>query len=327
MEMNTRLQVEHPVTETITGLDLVEWQLRVAAGEPLPLRRRSSLDSGHAIEARVYAEDPERDFLPPTGRLTHLAFPPTACASIPAWQGDAISVCYDPMIAKLIVWPTAARPRSPGRRAARPASSVVPPTSSSSQASRAPGLCRWRDRHRPHRASPRRAAAAARTRGPPRSWRPRQWPSSCTSARTARPARGAIGRSLLAVACARRLAAERRVASRISSSAPQTTEHRVRVAYSRRLPPGPTASARCSRVAASGDGALESRPGRRSTRRRLGADRRRRHVFDEAGGHRLRRRPAGRHRTEAGGRVAAPMPGKVQPSGRARRTRPKASRS
>ncbi len=103
--MNTRLQVEHPVTEMITGLDLVEWQLRVAAGESLPASV-PRID-GHAIEMRVYAEDPDRDFIPSTGRLVHLAAPAEdAHVRIDSGvrQGDAVTVHYDPMLAKLIVW-------------------------------------------------------------------------------------------------------------------------------------------------------------------------------------------------------------------------------
>jgi 3-methylcrotonyl-CoA carboxylase alpha subunit len=106
MEMNTRLQVEHPVTEMVTGLDLVEWQLRVAAGEKLPLSQDELEYSGHAIEARIYAEDPERDFLPSTGRLVHLAFPVESDAvrvDTGVEPGASISPWYDPMIAKLIV--------------------------------------------------------------------------------------------------------------------------------------------------------------------------------------------------------------------------------
>jgi 3-methylcrotonyl-CoA carboxylase alpha subunit len=106
MEMNTRLQVEHPVTEMITGLDLVEWQLRVAAGEKLPLSQKELAFSGHAIEARIYAEDPERDFLPSTGRLVHLAFPPQSDSvrvDTGVEAGGTITPYYDPMIAKLIV--------------------------------------------------------------------------------------------------------------------------------------------------------------------------------------------------------------------------------
>ncbi len=107
MEMNTRLQVEHPVTEMITGLDLVEWQLRVAAGERLPLARDEIPIRGHAIEARVYAEDPERDFLPSIGTLVHLRQPEeTADVRVDTGvrEGDSITPYYDPMIAKLIVW-------------------------------------------------------------------------------------------------------------------------------------------------------------------------------------------------------------------------------
>jgi 3-methylcrotonyl-CoA carboxylase alpha subunit len=107
MEMNTRLQVEHPVTEMITGLDLVEWQLRVAAGEPLPLTQEQVGLRGHALEARIYAEDPDKGFLPSTGRLIHLA-PPAESLNVRidsgVEEGDEITPHYDPMIAKLIVW-------------------------------------------------------------------------------------------------------------------------------------------------------------------------------------------------------------------------------
>jgi 3-methylcrotonyl-CoA carboxylase alpha subunit len=105
MEMNTRLQVEHPVTEMITGLDLVEWQLRVAAGEPLPLRQSELAIHGHAIEARIYAEDPAREFLPSIGKLVHVATPATSAGlriDTGVRAGDEITPYYDPMIAKLI---------------------------------------------------------------------------------------------------------------------------------------------------------------------------------------------------------------------------------
>ncbi|MFN4158549.1 MAG: biotin carboxylase N-terminal domain-containing protein [Gemmobacter sp.] len=102
MEMNTRLQVEHPVTEAITGVDLVEWQLRVAAGEPLPLRQDQLTITGHAFEARLYAEDVAAGFLPATGRLAHLAFPAGIRADTGVASGDSISPWYDPMIAKII---------------------------------------------------------------------------------------------------------------------------------------------------------------------------------------------------------------------------------
>ncbi|WP_334190427.1 acetyl/propionyl/methylcrotonyl-CoA carboxylase subunit alpha [Noviherbaspirillum sp.] len=137
MEMNTRLQVEHPVTEMITGLDLVEWQLRVAAGQPLPMKQQELTIHGHALEARIYAENPEKGFLPSIGTLRHLHVPAgvefcstnlpltRAAPSRPSplkgegengaasgyvridsgvREGDTISPFYDPMIAKLIVW-------------------------------------------------------------------------------------------------------------------------------------------------------------------------------------------------------------------------------
>jgi 3-methylcrotonyl-CoA carboxylase alpha subunit len=118
MEMNTRLQVEHPVTEMITGTDLVEWQLRVAAGQPLPKKQSELAINGHSIEARVYAENPEKGFLPSIGTLRHMRVPAAvefelggtpghpAAVRVDSGvrEGDEISPFYDPMIAKLIVW-------------------------------------------------------------------------------------------------------------------------------------------------------------------------------------------------------------------------------
>jgi 3-methylcrotonyl-CoA carboxylase alpha subunit len=107
MEMNTRLQVEHPVTEMITGEDLVEWQLRVAAGEPLPLMQSEIHAAGHAIEVRLCAENPDNDFLPETGRIRVLRAPEASDEvrlDTGVREGDEVSVFYDPMIAKLIAW-------------------------------------------------------------------------------------------------------------------------------------------------------------------------------------------------------------------------------
>jgi len=105
--MNTRLQVEHPVTEMITGLDLVEWQLCIANNAPLPLTQSDVHIDGHAIEVRIYAEDPDNDFMPASGDITFLKQPPTSQhvrIDTGIRQGDEISPFYDPMIAKLIVW-------------------------------------------------------------------------------------------------------------------------------------------------------------------------------------------------------------------------------
>lgn len=119
MEMNTRLQVEHPVTECVTGLDLVEWQLRVAAGEPLPLAQQDLRQQGHAIEVRLCAERPEKNFLPSTGLCRVLRFPQATHFTLPSGplhdapcvrvdsglrEGDTVSAFYDAMVAKLIVW-------------------------------------------------------------------------------------------------------------------------------------------------------------------------------------------------------------------------------
>ena len=107
MEMNTRLQVEHPVTELITGQDLVEWQLKAASGQTLPLSQDDVQINGHAVEVRIYAEDPDNDFLPATGKLEYLRTPEEnryVRVDTGVREGDEVSIYYDPMIAKLIVW-------------------------------------------------------------------------------------------------------------------------------------------------------------------------------------------------------------------------------
>ena len=143
MEMNTRLQVEHPVTELVTGTDLVEWQIRVAGGEPLPLTQDEIALRGHAVEARLYAEDPARGFLPSTGRLAHLRLPGSETwpgrearthdearseagirvdAGVRA--GDPVTMYYDPMIAKVVAWGPS-RDRAADRLAAALAATEV----------------------------------------------------------------------------------------------------------------------------------------------------------------------------------------------------------
>jgi 3-methylcrotonyl-CoA carboxylase alpha subunit len=132
MEINTRLQVEHPVTEFVTGQDLVEWQLRVAAGEPLPLAQDAITQHGHAIEVRLYAEDPEAGFLPGSGRLERLVLPaPSAQVRLDAGviEGDTVTIFYDPMIAKLIVWGADRTEALAGLRAALAECGIVGPKS------------------------------------------------------------------------------------------------------------------------------------------------------------------------------------------------------
>ena len=104
MEMNTRLQVEHPVTEEITGVDLVEWQLLVASGQPIPIKQEDLFIDGHSIEARLYAEDPSSGFLPSTGPLEHFDLGVEGRIETGVEEGDKISPFYDPMVAKLVVW-------------------------------------------------------------------------------------------------------------------------------------------------------------------------------------------------------------------------------
>jgi len=136
MEMNTRLQVEHPVTEMVSGVDLVAWQLRIAAGQPLPCTQEELRQDGHAIEVRIYAENPAQDFLPATGTIRHLAWPPalhfdngstSPTQETSAWrvridsgirQGDTVTPYYDPMLAKLIVWGRDRQQALAGMRAA-----------------------------------------------------------------------------------------------------------------------------------------------------------------------------------------------------------------
>jgi acetyl/propionyl-CoA carboxylase alpha subunit len=105
LEMNTRLQVEHPVSEAVTGLDLAQWQIRIAAGERLPFRQSDLFQRGHALECRLYAEDPERSFLPATGRVQRFLSPkgPGVRVDSGVADGDEITVHYDPLIAKVIV--------------------------------------------------------------------------------------------------------------------------------------------------------------------------------------------------------------------------------
>ncbi len=132
MEMNTRLQVEHAITEMTLGLDLVEWQLRIAAGQPLPLRQDQVQARGHAFEARLYAEDPDQHFLPSSGKLRTLRLPsPSAHIRLDGGvvEGDTVTIFYDPMIAKLIVWDVNRMQALQRLREALAASEIIGPKS------------------------------------------------------------------------------------------------------------------------------------------------------------------------------------------------------
>ncbi|KHA65184.1 biotin carboxylase N-terminal domain-containing protein [Sphingomonas sp. Ant20] len=139
MEMNTRLQVEHPVTEAITGQDLVEWQLRVASGEPLPLRQDELAISGWAMEGRLYAENPSNGFLPSIGKLEHLELPEGVRVDTGVVQGAEVTPFYDPMIAKLIAW-APSRAEAAAKLAAAAASSRVWPVRTNAAFLRAAAL-------------------------------------------------------------------------------------------------------------------------------------------------------------------------------------------
>ena len=191
MEMNTRLQVEHPVTEMVTGIDLVEWQLRVAAGEKLPKTQSEITLSGHAFEARIYAEDAAKGFLPATGTLHHLKFPDDAPEGASmrietgVRAGDAISPFYDPMIAKLVVHGQG--PAGGARRARRRAVAdrdrrLDRQHRLSRGACRRRRFCRRRRRYRPDRPASGGADRGRRRRAArslPRQPLPRPAPARC----------------------------------------------------------------------------------------------------------------------------------------------------
>ena len=167
MEMNTRLQVEHPVTEAITGMDLVEWQLRVAAGEPLPKTQNELHINGHAIEARLYAEDPQKGFLPSIGTLERLRLPHGVRVDTGVREGDAVTPFYDPMIAKVIAHDATREGAAAKLAAALEEIEVAGLQTNNAFLIRAltqSGLRSRRRRHRLHRAPSERARSAPQRR-------------------------------------------------------------------------------------------------------------------------------------------------------------------
>ena len=209
MEMNTRLQVEHPVTEEITGQDLVEWQLRVASGEKLPKKQDELSINGWAIEARLYAEDPAKGFLPSVGPLDHFDLGDEGRIETGVEEGDAISPFYDPMIAKLIARGDD-REEAIGELAAMLDEVEVWPVRTNAgflfNAVLQPEIRRRRDRHRLHRAPPRRTGAGCRspTRRSGAGRRRSRWRSTRTRSRLlGSPASGSMLRSEPRVALGR----------------------------------------------------------------------------------------------------------------------------
>ena len=174
MEMNTRLQVEHPVTECITGVDLVEWQLRVASGERLPKAQHELAFQGHAMEARLYAENPETGFLPSTGALTHFRLPAGVRVDTGVEQGGAVTPFYDPMIAKLIVHAPSRRAAAAKLASACAEVEVWPVKTNAAFLARAashPEFVGRPHRYRLHREA-HRASSCPRRRRPLRCWSP-----------------------------------------------------------------------------------------------------------------------------------------------------------